>query len=143
MSKNVFDDLDAFNYEFCEKSVEEMYEEMLGKQELKRDEFIYIYGGFLGIAPSLTAAAMSLFFWLAYRCNVNTGRVIVQSITLKDCLKELGITVGTYYKALTILKEKELIKGGNATYYVNPYYAWKGTADMRAKFLRIYPGLKG
>lgn len=143
MIKSEFDGFEDVDSEFCEKTAEEMYEEFLGKHEPRKDEFIYIYSGLLGLTPSLTGAAMNLFFWMAYRCNVNTGRVFVQSITLKECLKELGITVGTYYKALNILKEKSLVKGGNATYYVNPYYAWKGTADMRAKFLKIYPRLKG
>lgn len=137
-----FNDFDMIDSEFNEKTAEEMYEEFLGSTEPRKDEFIYIYSSYLSVMPSLTGAAMDLFMWLTSRCNVNSGRAFVQSITLKDCLKELGITLGTYYKALNLLKEKNLIKGGNATYYVNPVYGWKGTADRRAKFLKIYPRLK-
>lgn len=143
MGKNDFDAFEMIDSEFCDKTAEELYEEFLGKPEPRKDEFVYIYSGFLVLTPSLTGAAINLFLWMAYRCNVNTGRVFIQSITLKECLRELGITVGTYYKALNILKEKGLVKGSNATYYVNPNYAWKGMADMRSKFLKIYPKLKG
>ena len=138
-----FNGFDMVDSEFNERTAEEMYEEFLGMAEPRKDEFIYIYSSYLSVIPSLTGAAMNLFSWLTFRCNVNSGRVFVQSITLKNCLKDLGITLGTYYKALNLLKDKNLIKGGNATYYVNPHYAWKGTADRRSKFLKIYPKLNG
>lgn len=127
--------------EFDERSADELYDEFLGKVKKSQDEFIYVYGRYYNVMTELTGAAMNLFIWMAFNCNVNSGRVFIQSITQREMLKTVGITLGTYYKAVKQLKQKGLIRGGNACYYVNPAYAWKGTMDMRAKFLKIYPKL--
>ena len=132
---NEFEQLES---EFDCKTADEMYAEFLTKVEKPKDEFIYYYGKYYRVMTQLTGAAKDLMTWLTFSCDMNTGRVFVQSETLKEALKELGITMGTYYKALNLLKEKGLIKGGHAKFYVNPAYAWKGTADMRNKFIRIY-----
>lgn len=119
----------------------ELYAEFLSKVERPKDEFVYYYGKYLGVMSGLTGAATRLLFWLAMNTEVNTGRVLVQSMAQRGALDELGITVGTYYKALNQLKEIGLIKGENAVYYVNPAYVWKGTADARSKFIKVYPRL--
>lgn len=119
----------------------ELYAEFLSKVERQKDEFVYYYGKYLSVMSGLTGAATSLLFWLAMNTEVNTGRVLVQSMAQRGALAELGITVGTYYKALNQLKELGLIKGKNAVYYVNPAYVWKGTADARSKFIKVYPRL--
>jgi hypothetical protein len=119
----------------------ELYAEFLSKVERPKDEFVYYYGKYLSVMSGLTGAATSLLFWLAMNTEVNTGRVLVQSMAQRGALAELGITVGTYYKALNQLKELGLIKGKNAVYYVNPAYVWKGTADARSKFMKVYPRL--
>ena len=133
-----FEQLDA---EFYGKTGAEAYAEFLGKIEKSKDEFIYYYGNYYNVMRELTGAAKDLLAWLTFHCEVNTGRVFVQSMTQGNALKELGITLGTYYKALSLLKSKGIIKGSKAVYYVNPTFAWKGTGDMRAKFVRIYPNL--
>lgn len=119
----------------------ELYAEFLSKVERPKDEFVYYYGKYLSIMSGMTGAATSLLFWLAMNTEVNTGRVLVQSMAQRGALAELGITVGTYYKALNQLKELGVIKGENAVYYVNPAYVWKGTADARSKFIKVYPRL--
>lgn len=138
MSSNDFDIIDS---EFDERTGEELYAEFLGKIEKAKEEFIYYYGAYYNIMTELTGAAMNLFAWMAFHCEVNTGRVVIQSFVQREALKEMGITLSTYYKALSLLKEKGLIKGMNAIYYVNPSFAWKGTADARMRFLKIYPKL--
>lgn len=138
MSSNDFDMIDS---EFDERTGEELYAEFLGKIEKAKEEFIYYYGGYYNIMTELTGAAMNLFTWMAFHCEVNTGRVVIQSFVQREALKDMGITLSTYYKALSLLKEKGLIKGMNAVYYVNPSFAWKGTADARMRFLKIYPKL--
>lgn len=134
-------DFEIMDSEFDDRSVEELYADFLGKTEKSNEEFIYYYGRFYNAMSQLTGSAMSLMTWLTFHCGVNSGRVIIQSFTLKDALRDLECSIGTYYKSINLLKSLDMIKGGNATYYVNPAYAWKGTADMRAKFMKIYPKL--
>lgn len=133
-----FEQLDA---EFYGRTPEETYAEFLSRIEKSKDEFIYYYGNYYNVMRELTGAAKDLLAWLTFHSEVNTGRVFMQSITQGSALKELGITLGTYYKALNQLKSKGIIKGSNAIYYINPTFAWKGTGDMRARFVRIYPTL--
>ena len=132
---NDFEEVDS---EFDDRTAEELYAEFLGKVEKPKDEFIYYYGKYFNIMRELTGAAMNLLTWLTFHCEVNTGKVLVQSETLREALQELQITLGTYYKALALLKEKGIVKGGKAKFFVNPAYAWKGTAEMRNKFMKIY-----
>lgn len=140
---NDFDsnDFDVVDSEFNERTADELYEELMGDSEKSMDEFIYYYGRFYSIMSELTGTAMTLLTWLTFHSEVNSGRVFVQSLAQKDALKDLGITIGTYYKALTLLKEKGIIKGGGAKYYINPLISWKGTADKRQKFMKVYPRL--
>jgi hypothetical protein len=95
----------------------------------------------LDVMSSLTGAAYNLLTWLTFNCDVNSGRVVVQSHALKDAMSETKMSLQTYYKSMNILKELDVIKGGKAVYYINPTYAWKGTADIRNRFMRIYPKL--
>lgn len=135
---NEFEECSA---ELDDRTGAELYAEFLSKVERPKDEFVYYYGKYLSVVNRLTGAATSLLFWMAMNTEVNTGRVLVQSMAQRGALAELGITVGTYYKALNQLKESGLIKGENAVYYVNPAYVWKGTADARSKFTKVYPRL--
>lgn len=141
MEKINVTEFDEFASEFDDRTGEELYAEFFGKRERSKNEFIYCYADFLTVMPSLTGAAHTLFMWLTFNCDVNSGRVLVQSVTLKEALSELGITLQTYYKALNILKELDMVRGKNAVYYVNPAYAWKGTADIRNRFIRVYQKL--
>ena len=124
-----------------DRSGVDLYAEFLCKAEKPKDEFVYCYSRYIGVSKELTGAAKNLYLWLALNSDVNTGRVFVQSLSQRRALEELDMTVGTYYRALNQLKYFGLIKGDNAVYYINPSYMWKGTADMRAKFLRVYPKL--
>lgn len=139
MGRNDFEIIDS---EFDERTGEELYADFLGKVEKPNDEFVYYYGRYYNIMTELTGAVKDVFAWLAFNCEVNSGRVVIQSFALKQALSDLGITLGTYYKALGLLKGKDMVKGGNAVYFVNPAYAWKGTADARSRFMRVYPRLK-
>lgn len=133
--RHEFEQMDS---EFDDRSAEEMYEDFLESVQKPNDEFVYYYGAYCDVMKELTTAAMNLFAWMAFRCEVNTGRVLIQSMTQRDAMKDLDITISTFYKSLALLKEKGMIKGSNAKYFVNPMYAWKGTAGMRSKFLKIY-----
>lgn len=124
-----------------ERSGAELYADFLGKVEKPKDEFVYCYSQYVGVMKGLTGAAKDLYLWLALNSEVNTGRVFVQSMVQRGALEELDMTVGTYYKALGQLKKLGLVKGENAVYYINPAYIWKGTADTRMKFLKVYPRL--
>ena len=134
-------DFEPVDSEFDDRTGEELYEEFLGANEKAKDEFIYYYGGYFKILPILTGTAANLLMWLAFNCDVNTGRVIVQSFAQRQAMQDLCINTSTYYKALNQLKNVGAVKGKDAKYYVNPSYVWKGTADKRAKFLKIYPKL--
>lgn len=135
-------DFDPMGSEFDERTGEELYEAFLEKIDRPKDEFIYYYGGYRTVMTRLTSAAKDLLAWMAFNCEVNSGRVFIQSHTQKKALEELGITMATYYKALNQLKEANIIKGSNAAYYVNPAVAWKGAAGARSGFMKVYPRLK-
>lgn len=141
MNEFEVNDFESCASDLDERTGAELYAEFLSKIEKPKDEFIYFYGKFLTVMNMLTGAANSLLFWMTMNTEVNTGRVLVQSMTQRGALGELGITISTYYKALNLLKKLDLIKGENAVYYVNPAYAWKGTADARSKFIKVYPKL--
>lgn len=141
MGKISTTEFDEFADEFDERTGEELYEEFLGKRERSKNEFVYYYAEILNIMGMLTGTAHVLLAWLTFNCDVNSGRVVVQSHTLKEGLSEMNISLQTYYKSMNILKELDVVRGGNAVYYVNPTYAWKGTADMRNRFMRVYPKL--
>ena len=134
-----FNDFDLADTEFDDRSVEELYEEFLGTREPAKGEFIYYYGGYFNVMKELTGSSMLLLTWLTFNCEVNTGRVVVQSFAQKEAMKELGINTATYYNSLRQLKNLDIIRGTNAIYYVNPNCAWKGTADKRTRFLKLYP----
>ena len=134
-------DFEVYTSDSDDRTGAELYAEFLSKVERPKDEFVYYYSKCLSVVSSLTGAANSLLFWMALNTEVNTGRVLVQSMAQRGALAELGITVGTYYKALNQLKDLGLIKGESAVYYINPAYIWKGTADARAKFIKVYPKL--
>lgn len=134
--RNEFDVADS---EFDDRSAEELYRDFLGKVEKPKDEFVYYYGRYYNIMTELTATAKDLLTWMTFHCEVNSGRVSIQSLTLKDALEELGITLATYYKALGVLKDKGIIKGKNASYFINPAYTWKGNAEARSRFMKVYP----
>lgn len=138
MAEFNFNDFEQVDSDFDDRTAEELYAEFLGGIEKPKDEFIYCYGKYYNIMKKLTGSAKDLLIWLTFHCEVNTGRVLIQSETLKEALREMRITVATYYKSLAILKETGVIKGGRAKFFVNPSFAWKGTADMRNKFMKIY-----
>lgn len=141
MGKVERNDFDIIDSEFDDRSGEELYAEFLGKIEKPKEEFVYYYGTYYNIMTRLTGAAMNLFAWMTFHCEVNSGRVVMQSFVQRQALKDLEITVSTYYKALGVLKEMGMVKGTNAIYFVNPSFAWKGTAEARMRFMKVYSKL--
>lgn len=142
MKNNGNRDFDGAAYEFDEVGAEEAYEAFLAKKKRSDDGFICYYGDWLDVMRGLSSAAKDLLTWLAFNCEMNTGRVFMQSLDLQRALGDLGITAVTYYRALNDLKELGVVKGNNAKFYLNPQFVWKGTSDMRSDFMSVFPRFK-
>ena len=139
---NNAEDFDYAAVDFDEIDSTELYEDLLKKLKKKGETFMTTYDNYLDVMLMLSPAAVHLLTWLTMHSEMNTGKAVLQSQTLATCLKELKIVKSTFYRCLTELKELDLIKGGNAKYYINPRYVWKGTNDMRAGFMKVYPRLR-
>jgi hypothetical protein len=78
---------------------------------------------------------------MSFNSELDRGRVVVQSVSVERLLKELGISLVTYYKCLADLKAHDAIRGGKAKYYINPKFMWRGGDARRKKFLARYPAI--
>lgn len=125
--------------EFDGPTEEQLLEEFMNDGGVDEDAYLSLYGLYRKKMVLLTSASKNLFAWMAFNCEVDKGRVRMQSQVQKEVLAELGITALTYYRCLAELKENDLIRGNNARYYINPRVAWRGSSARRSKFIYRYP----
>lgn len=138
--KRLDDFSDAVN-EFDERTEEELLEEFMNSDSIADDAYVSLYGLYVKKMSCLTSSSKDLFTWMAFNCEVDKGRICMQSLTQQTALRELGITSVTYYRCLGELKRNDLIRGNNARYYINPRVSWRGGSSRRLKFLYRYPNL--
>lgn len=136
------DDFDFGADEFEDVDPEEQYEEFLRGKRKRGDAFITTYDLYLDVMQELAPTTIHLLTWITFNAEMNTGKISMQSQNLSTCLKELGMAKSTFYKGIAELKEKDIVRGRSAKYYINPRYVWKGTNEMRTHFLRFYPRFK-
>jgi hypothetical protein len=137
-----FDDFRDLSDEFSGKTEEELLEEFMNESDVTDECYISLFGLWLRKMRGLSSAAKDLFIWMAFHCDVDKGRVSMQSFSLQTALRELDISSVTYYRCLGELKEKDFIRGGNARYYINPRIVWRGCSARRAKFVYRYPNIR-
>jgi hypothetical protein len=128
--------------EFGGKTDEELLQEFLDDCPVTDDAYVSVYGGYYSVMQELLPTSRNILMWMAFNCEVDRGRVVVQSDAQQRMLRELGISLVTYYKCLKDLKEHNAIRGVNARYYVNPKFMWKGGDKRRREFLKRYPTIR-
>lgn len=138
--KDFNDFADAAN-EFDGMTEEELLDEFMNEESIADDAYVSLYGLYAKKMGKLTSASKDLFVWMAFNCEVDKGRICMQSFAQQTALRELGITSVTYYRCLGELKKNDLIRGHNARYYINPRVSWRGCSSRREKFLHRYPYL--
>ena len=130
----------AGQVEFGEKTAEEMLEEFLdGCPVVAEDAYANFYGSFFPVAIKLLPASMKVFLWMVFNCELNKGRVTIQSFAQRRLLKECEISQISYFNALRDLKKHNLIRGCRAIYFINPKFAWRGTHRDKLRFAEQYP----
>ena len=70
----------------------------------------------------------------------NTGVVSITAPLKKQILAELEISLSIYTKAISMLKDAEIISGERGLYIINPKIHWKGDFKTREKLIKS--GLK-
>ena len=125
--------------EFGGKTDEELLQEFLDECPVTEDSYVSVYGGYYSVMQKLLPTSRNILMWMAFNCEVDRGRVVMQSDAQQRMCRELGISLVTYYKCLKDLKENNAIRGANARYFINPKFFWKGGDKRRKDFLRRYP----
>ena len=128
--------------EFDGKTAEELYEEFLNECPMTKDAYINYYGAYYSVMRKIYPTAKDILLWMAFNCEIDRGRIIMQSLNLERLLKELNIPRTTYFKCLRNLKQHDAIRGYDAIYHINPRFVWRGTDKRRKSFITKYPYLK-
>lgn len=125
--------------EFCDKTAEEQLEEFMDECPVTADAYINFYGAYYSVMRKILPTSKDVLIWMAFNCEPDKGRVFIQSLTRDRLLRELGISLVTYFKCLRDLRDHDAIRGFNAIYYINPRFVWRGTNKRRLIFMSQYP----
>jgi hypothetical protein len=126
--------------EFGEKTAEELLEEFLDECPIvSEDVYANFYGGCFPAMMKILPTSVKVFLWMVFNCELNKGRVTIQSLTQQRLLKECGISQVAYFNCLRDLKKNNMIRGCRAIYFINPKFAWRGTHRDRIRFIDQYP----
>lgn len=126
--------------EFGGKTAEEILEEFYDSCPVVSDDvYANFYGAFFTAMTKILPTSAIVFLWMVFNCELNNGRIIIQSLTQKRLLKECGISQVTYFNCLRDLKKNNAIRGCRAVYHINPKFAWRGTHKHRQMFIEQYP----
>ena len=125
--------------EFEEKTPEELLEEFMDECPATDDTYINVFGAFYSVINKLRPTSIKIFMWMTFNCELDRGRVILQSLNQQRLLKELEISQVAYFKCLRDLKARDVIRGCDAEYFINPRFMWRGTDKRRHRFAAKYP----
>lgn len=126
--------------EFGGKTAEELLEEFLDECPIvSEDAYVNFYGACFPAMMKILPTSVKVFLWMVFNCELNKGRVTIQSLTQKRLLKECEISQVAYFKSLRDLRKHNMIRGCRAIYYINPRFAWRGTHRDKMRFIEQYP----
>ena len=126
--------------EFGEKDAAVMLEEFLdGCPVVSDDVYANLYGSVFSAMMKLRPTSIKVFLWMVFNCELNKGRVTIQSLAQRRLLKECKISQVSYFNCLQDLKKHGLIRGYRAIYFINPRFAWRGTHKDKVRFIEQYP----
>lgn len=126
--------------EFGSKTAEELLEEFLDECPIvSEDAYVNFYGACFPTMMKILPTSVKVFLWMVFNCELNKGRVTIQSLAQKRLLKECEISQVAYFKSLRDLRKHNMIRGCRAIYYINPRFAWRGTHKDKMRFIEQYP----
>ena len=125
--------------EFVEKDGGEMLEEFLDECPATEDSYINVFGAYYSVLRLILPTSAKVLMWMAFNSELDKGRVIIQSKSLKRVLSELGISRTAYFNSIRDLKAYDVIRGCDAVFFLNPRYMWRGSDKRRHKFMARYP----
>lgn len=125
--------------EFVEKDGGEMLEEFLDECPATEDSYINVFGAYYSVLRLILPTSAKVLMWMAFNSELDKGRVIIQSKSLKRVLSELGISRTAYFNSIRDLKAYDVIRGYDAVFFLNPRYMWRGSDKRRHKFMARYP----
>ena len=125
--------------EFGEKTGEEMLEEFLEECPATEDSYVNVFGAYYAVMSKILPTSKDVLLWMGFNCELDKGRVVIQSKNLKRIISELGISRTAYFNSIKDLKYYDVIRGCDAVYYINPKYMWRGSDRRRHKFMTRYP----
>jgi DNA-binding MarR family transcriptional regulator len=103
-----------------------------------KDEFIQLYSAVNAKLLKLTHTEETVFFYCAFNCD--STNVIVFNKYRKDILAEqTGLSSATLSNVIPkLIKSNLLVRLSDATYRVNPEYAWKSTSNSRKTVMKHF-----
>lgn len=125
--------------EFVEKDGGEMLDEFLDECPATEDSYINVFGAYYSVLRLILPTSAKVLMWMAFNSELDKGRVIIQSKSLKRVLSELGISRTAYFNSIRDLKAYDVIRGYDAVFFLNPRYMWRGSDKRRHKFMARYP----
>lgn len=125
--------------EFVEKTGSEMLEEFLEECPATEDSYINVFGAYYSVMRLILPTSRQVLLWMAFNSELDKGRVIIQSKSVKRIIEELKISRTTYFNCLKDLKAYDVIRGYDSVYFINPRFMWRGSDRRRHKFMSRYP----
>ena len=111
-NNNEFDVPDEFG---C-KTAEELYDEFMDECPATEDSYVNFYGAYYTVMRKILPTSKDVLMWMAFNCELDRGRVAIQSFNQVRLLRELGISQITFFKCLRDLKKHNVIRGCRAIY---------------------------
>ena len=125
--------------EFGGKSDEQLLEEFLEECPATEESYVTVFGSYYPVMRAILPTSAKVLMWMAFNSELDRGRIIIQSKTLKRVLSELRISRTAYFKSIKDLKEHDAIRGYESEYFINPRLLWRGGDKRRRKFMLRYP----
>ena len=100
------------------------------------DENICIYNEYLQRDLNLKSyLAFKLLCELCNRGDWDTCKVVVGTAERIDICNKIGASSKNWSRLISDLKKSGAISGDKGTYYINPKYMWKGSAEKRKELI--------
>lgn len=128
--------------EFGCKTAEELYEAFMDECPATEDSYVNVYGAFYSVMRKILPTSKDILMWMAFNCELDRGRIAIQTFNQARLIRELGISQVSYFKCIKDLKEHDVIRGCRAIYHINPRYVWRGSNRRRLEFMSRYPYIK-
>lgn len=125
--------------EFGEKTADELLAEFMDECPATPDTYTNMFGAIYDVLNKLLPTSIKVLIWMSFNCELDRGRIVIQSLTRQRLLRELAISEMSYFKSLRDLKNHNAIRGCGAEYFINPRFMWRGTDKRRHIFMAKFP----